>query len=129
MNKNPLLYLLSCMYRWFYFRKNTRDIAYGNSLGILSAYICINIATILIFLGYITPGENREKTSFVEFSIYCLPPYLILYFVLKYYITPEKKMMEMNIFSRDEDTDYFYVISYMVLSAGLFIYSLAPYIQ
>jgi hypothetical protein len=123
MSKNPLLYLLSCIYRHFYFLDSTKDIAYDYSLFILTAFLSINIATVLTLLNIITPGQFNIDPFYIYLSILCF------FFFLRFVVIPEKKLKEMKIFSRDRGTDNFYIISYGVLSTVAFVYVLIPYIH
>jgi hypothetical protein len=102
---------------------STKDIAYDYSLFILTAFLSINIATVLTLLNIITPGQFNIDPFYIYLSILCF------FFFLRFVVIPEKKLKEMKIFSRDRGTDNFYIISYGVLSTVAFVYVLIPYIH
>ena len=102
---NPIVYLVSLFYHWFSTKESTRSVAYAYSLIAFTAFLNINIMTMLIifkmdeYILKFTKINNDTKYVLVLIGI------IIGSFIISL-LAPRKKIKSINYDLRDDTVDF-----------------------
>ena len=116
-----LEFMILTIYRW-YDNGSHKKIAYERALLMIVFLMWMNIITLIIFFKlWNSFSFGIENLSHEEQVIGASLGILFFSFLLRLLI-PKKKILALNIEKRDQPTDYFYLLAYIIISLGfLFI--------
>lgn len=116
-----LEFMILTIYRW-YDNGSHKKIAYERALLMIVFLIWMNIITLIIFFKlWNSFSFGIENLSHLGGLIVFALVYMFFSFLLSLLI-PKKKILALNIEKRDQPTDYFYLLAYIIISLGfLFI--------
>lgn len=121
MIKNTIQFSIFLLYKYYYGSKNTRDIAYFNSILTLSICLTFNIICFFLLFGInifdILPSHGDYKYILKKFGpgFLGVPVLLVLFFFFK-----ERKINELNYTKRKIKNGNLYLLLYMALTFILF---------
>ena len=113
-----LEFMILTIYRW-YDNGSHKNIAYERALLMIVFLIWMNIITFIIFFklwnSFSFGIENlSHEGGLIVFALV----YMFFSFLLSLLI-PKKKILALNKEKRDQPTDYFYLLAYIIISLGL----------
>jgi hypothetical protein len=114
-----LEFMILTIYRW-YDNGSHKNIAYERALLMIVFLIWMNIFTFIIFFKlWNSFSFGIENLNHEEQLIVASSGILFFSFLLSLLI-PKKKILALNKEKRDQPTDYFYLLAYIIISLCLF---------
>jgi len=120
---NPIIYILSLFYRWYNSRESTKDIAYYSAILAFELFLFMNILSLIKYfnLWNIFP-LNWENNSNDGMYITIIVVAISFGFIISL-LAPQKDVKSINYDLRDQDTDYFVLVVYIIASFVLLFIS------